>query len=270
MVLIASVAALQVAVALRLEEAFFVAVVLGWASTLVLSLRDPVGTPRRLHAAVGALVLATACVLAVIGHLHDEPMRRIDRLLPLTAGFGIALLTTPARELRRHARKAVLLAIPIVTPFPYTLASAALPVPAVAASAAGLLHVVGFPVRREGSLLHVPNATVEVIEDCCGLGLTSELLALAIVVMCVFPTTRVQKVLLAAASIAAGFAGTAIRLASHSVAASTGPDRWDFWHRPGLGSHLFPIITVLLACGAWWLVIAWRRRPDPLPHERES
>lgn len=103
---------------------------------------------------------------------------------------------------------------------------------------------------------------------CSGLELTTQLLALVVLISCLFRINWRQGVCLVATAVAAGFTVNAARIAFLGVIASRAPHRWEFWERPGPGSHLFPLAATALAGLGWWAVV--RARSGPAPAARAS
>lgn len=256
-------AALQIGFAARLANApsYLDAVVLAWAGALWLIHHRrprPPGRPHLLERALGAGLFVAACGLTILNRHRYHP---VHRLMSLAAGGGLIVMAEGVGGLRQRLRECTVLGLTLIDPLPGGLQRAIMPDRQTAATAAAILEAVGFPVERSGTLLFVPGATLEVLDICSGLESIAQLLALAVLVVCVFKTTWLDRVLLAAVAVFAGFSVNATRVAVLAVIASRAPDRWAFWERPGAGSHAFPLLATALAGVLWWLVL--RRRAAP-------
>jgi len=255
-------AALQLGFALQWNLADHAgALLIGWSAALCLlyvRFRGAEFTSGTIERFAGAALVLSACGSAILGR---QAYRPVDRLLPLVAGLGIALMASGWRRLTSYGREGALLALPVLDPLPAVVVRLVLPLRPTAAVAEALLHAVRFPVEREGTLLRVADTTVEVQDACSGLGSIAQLLALAVLTMCLFRTTTLQKALLVASAIVVGFAVNATRVAFLVIVATRGAAAWDFWERPGPGSNLFPLVATAAAASCWWVILRARRGP---------
>jgi exosortase/archaeosortase family protein len=231
---------------------------MGWAGTLFLSWsRHLECSTRAWERALGLALLGFACGAAFLAR---DAYRPAHRLLPLAAGVGFLVVSSGIRGLLRRGRELALLGLPLVDPLPWFVRARIEPVRATAAAAGAMLKAIGVSVQRQGAVLDVPGARLEVLGICSGLEVITQLLALVVLVSCLFPTSWRQRAWLAASAVAAGFTVNAARVALLGVIASRAPQRWEFWERPGPGSHLFPLAATALAGLGWWLVLRARRR----------
>jgi exosortase/archaeosortase family protein len=259
--LAAIAASLQVALATReglTTSATVIAVV--WGAVLLIEYRGMARSAPQssvLERTGGAALTIFAIAVAAAG--HTAVRLHVHRLLPVIAGTGVAILFRGIRDLRSRRAEAVLLAVPAVIPLPAAVWNAVVPMRATAATAAFLAGFV-VPVTRDGTLLHVPRATLEVIDSCSGMEIMSQLLVLSIVIACLFRCSNGQKVLLVLSAIASGFFGNASRVAFEALIASLAPEQWAFWEHPGPGSQLYPVIITAVAGVCWIIVMRWPRR----------
>jgi exosortase len=255
-------AALQIGVALHLDAPEYLgALVVGWGGALYLLSRD---LPRAampstpFEVVLGAAWLLVTCAVTIAGWHRYHP---VDRSLPIAAGLGIGTAFFGLRGLRQHVRVGALLSVSFLDPLPWAVRRVIMPSLETAATAETLLRVVGFPVTRQGTFLHAPGATVEVMGVCSGLESITQLLVLVVLIVCLLRPTFRQSVLLATVAIVVGFLVNSARVAFLTFIASRAPYYWGFWERPGLGSNLFPVVATTLACSAWWLVLRAREMP---------
>jgi len=163
---------------------------------------------------------------------------------------------------RRHMRELLLLALPLVNPFPKPLRQ---PFEPIIVSwtiewALAINRTLGHAMTREGDVLRTAaGRTLDVLVGCSGLVAISRLLVLAALVVALFPTTAWQKVGLLATSYVLGFVPNAARIAWLASDVTLSDDaKFDYWHE-GPGATIFAIVSTAAAGLVWWLML---RRPS--------
>lgn len=256
--LVAAVALLQVTIGLRWEGApdHQAALLLGWSGALWLTFesRSLLEGPRAIRVPrgeqlLGAALVAVACALCVTGW---EAYRPLNRVLPLWAGLGLALLASGARGLPRHARMLAVLCATLVSPLPTGLRARLMFLEPLAAAAEVLVRLTGTPVGREANVLFVPGATVSVLEVCSGMLLMGQQLVLALVLLCLFRTTLREKVGVVLTGVAVGHAVNVVRIALLTLVAAHLPTDYALWDGEGPRAKVFPVVSALLALLAWY------------------
>jgi exosortase len=155
-------------------------IVVPLAAALVWSRRGELSRKRVAPSAAGLLIAAAALALLILGTLGAELFLTRISLLAFAAGAIVFLFGWG------HLR---LLA------FPFILLMLTIPIPAIvitrltlslqlwaSSMAETLLSALGIPVLREGNVLVLPNATLQVAEACSGIRSMTALLTLALVV----------------------------------------------------------------------------------------
>jgi cyanoexosortase A len=258
----------QAAIASRWHDSYFGVVVVAWAFAIALvrARRSAVQLDaRHWERGVGLLVFA-ASITAML--MTRERYSTVHRVLPLSTGIGLAILASGVRRLPGFTRELALLAVPLVHPLPVPLYRLFEHLPQTATLSTFYLQTVGFSVERFGTILLVPGAVVEVGDGCGGIDTTSLLLALAVVVACVFRTTVLQAALLAGSAVLIAFAGNAARVACLAVIASRAPDLYEVFDGRGAGAPVFTVLIAGVALAVWWAVLRSRagvRCSDPAP-----
>lgn len=132
--------------------------------------------------APGFLIIVLALALFVAGHVGAEFFSKRVSLVILI--YGIILFLN-GRQLAR------ILTLPIVTlffaiPLPYVLYnSIAFPLKLIATRIAVWgLGLMGLPVFREGNIISLPHATLEVVDACSGIRSLMTLITLAFLLAC--------------------------------------------------------------------------------------
>jgi cyanoexosortase A len=212
-----------------------------WAAiaALVWSKRDRlVLQSNRLSALVGTLLLSIVLIRSVTIAGYDPVLR----VIPFLSGLGIALLASGGKQLRQYGRELLILCF--LVPSPGALAFVIDISVQTAQFATYLLWHLGFTVARQGTYINLPQGSIDVYPGCSGIESMFHLLGLSILFALVFPTTRVQKVLLPIVAIAIGFIVNGIRVALMAfLAAYSTPESLDYWHI-GQGSLIFSMISV--------------------------
>jgi exosortase/archaeosortase family protein len=202
--------------------------------------------------AVGAGLWVAATGLALVGWTH---YRHVDRVLPFAAGLGLVLAAGGAARIREHARALVLLGLPLILPWPSPLRADDSAMRAAAAAAEVILRIGSFPVERQGLLLVTPEATLEVFDGCAGYGAFAQVLALAVLALCLFPAGPFQRALVLLSAVPIGFAVNAGRVAFLTVVASRAPDEFAYYDGYGTGSLIFSAAASGAAGLVWWLLL---------------
>ncbi len=236
---------------------FWMATVLGWAAALQLARADVARDstwPARL--------LGAALVVAGLLELLPLQYRAAHRLAPLCAGLGVALLGGPGFA-RAQARALATLLWPLLLPPPVFLRERLLDFSAGTAAAAALgLRASGFAVVRDGTRLLLPASELIVLPGCSGLSQILALLALALLALALFPTSRLQKAWVLGSAVLVGFASNAARIAALSVLADQGQiDRFQQLHEGSTG-QLCTVASAALALALWWPLLL--KAPAPL------
>jgi exosortase len=196
----------------------------------------------------GLLVAAWALLLLVVGRLGAEMyLTRIS--LPLFLSGAVVFLLG-WRQLRVLLLPLVLLLVAI--PLPAVIVTeVSVPLQFIASAAAErMLNAAAVPVLRDGNVLVLPNATLQVAEACSGIRSLATLVALSILMARGMTTAMWSRVLVVVASIPAAVAVNALRVAI--TAAGT------YWYGPiarqgatheAVGFLMFMIAFAIV--GAW-------------------
>ncbi len=253
-------ASLQIAIASRWpgRSEHLTALALGWGGALWLTWidRDPRayrGSPP-LERVLGGAILAATWLATLAGR---GGYALVNRFLPVLAGLGLLLMAAGVHRLWVHRGQLLLLSLTLLYPLPYAIQRALMPTELTAATAAGLVRVLGVPVRRAGTTLVFPHATLRVLDLCSGINLMTQMIMLAVVVLCFFPTSPRRAAMVLCIALAAGFAVNAARIALLGVVVSRAPTDFDYWEQYVAGSVLFPVLATALA-GLLWKVVLRR------------
>jgi cyanoexosortase A len=200
--------------------------------------------------AIGSVVVVAALFALVPAY------RAVDRLVPLLAGLGLVLVASGPRGWLHRRAELLLLALPVINPIPLAILEAIGPTKVTTWCAMIIDRVLGHPITADGSVLQMPNGTLDVVSGCSGLTSISRLCVLAILIVALFPTSARQRVLLFASAFVVGFFANAARVALIAAAMSRGEEaRYDFWH-DGIGATIFSIVSTAVAGIAWWVALA--------------
>ena len=251
------VAGVHAALALRTGAlSYEIPVAIGWTGVLlVYSERARNQQPSRASLFLGSLLAAAALGLAA---LWSGDYRAPLRLTPLLLGVGFLLARHGTAFLRGSARELLLLSLPVAVPPPSGLRPFLEPQTATIHATAALLGLIGHPASIDGELLSVQGGAIRVISACSGINAMSQLAALALLVVCLFETTRLRKLAVFASAIAAGFFANCGRLALLAIISQRDHQAFELWHGT-TGELRFTCLGLALASLAWWLLL--RQRP---------
>jgi exosortase len=164
---------------------------------------------------LGLLVVGFGLVLYVLGTLGAEVFVLRVSIPFVLAGVTLALWGAAHVRALAWAFGLVLLAIPLPG---VVVTSVTMPLQLVASQVAeGLLAASQIPVAREGNLLFLDNATLEVAEACSGLRSATSLLSVAAVCAALFRLTPPRAGLLLAVALPVAIVGNGVRVAATGV-----------------------------------------------------
>jgi exosortase len=257
------VAGVHAALAFRTGAlSYEIPVAIAWTGVLlVYADRARTARPSRASLCLGALLAAAGLGLAL---LWSGDYRSPVRLTPLALGAGFLLSRHGFAFLRKSGRELLLLALPIAVPPPIPLRPFLEPQTATLHAAAALLRLLGHPAAIAGDVLSVPGGAIRVVSACSGINAMSQLAALALMVVCLFETTRWQKVAVFASALAAGFVANCGRLALLALVSQRDHAAFELWHGT-TGELRFTGLGLAMAALAWWLLLRPRHLQDTQP-----
>ncbi|GAB4475883.1 MAG: hypothetical protein OHK0037_37330 [Elainellaceae cyanobacterium] len=222
----------------------------------------------RFHSSILASVIGAVLIAFVLLRSLAAPGEAFLLLAPLTAGLGLALMSSGFKGLGQYRQELLLLfclgAPKIFIPplFDPTLWTAKL--------STALLWYGGFEVVRDGVNIHLPTGSVEVYPGCSGIEGITYLLSLAGLFVVMFPLSWLRRglAILLAVLIAFGVNGVRVSLMAYLVASSR-PEAFEYWHE-GTGSLIFSMIAVLIFGGACWLLLRWQEAAEQWDSQAES
>jgi exosortase len=165
----------------------------------------------------GLAVVAVSLIVLILGTLGAELFLARASLLTFIAGAILFLFG------RTHLRLVL---------FPLVLVALTIPIPAIiitrltlslqfcaSAMAEAILWAVHIPVLREGNVLVLPNATLQVAEACSGIRSMTALVTLALLVARFSATRTRTRVLLIASAIPIAIIVNGLRVAAAAIGA---------------------------------------------------
>ena len=207
--------------------------------------RDALRASPRTPRAIGYAIVLTGLGLLALGTLGVEQF--VTRVAILFVLAGSIVFLAGWRHLRIVALPMALLAL--VIPLPAIVSNQiTLPLQFVASAAAErVLSVANIPVLREGNVLVLPNATLQVAEACSGIRSLFALITVALIVAWTFERRSTMRALIVLSAIPVAVITNAGRVAATAMAAywwgsdiATGP-----LHEFG-GWVLFVVSTLLM------------------------
>ena len=194
-------------------------------------------TSGRLASGLGTTILVVVLLKST------SPTLNYLYLFPLLSALGLALLASGFRGLNQYYRELFSLfffSVPRIVVSPLVDLS-----PLTAKFATFLLWYLGFDVSRYGVNIILPGGAVSVYSGCSGLATILELLALAVLLLVLFPTRRSHLTLVPLGAVFLGFFVNGIRVVVMAIASAANEEAFDYWHT-GDGSLIFALIAQLL------------------------
>lgn len=217
--------------------------VLFWIAvgSLVWSKRDSLVLNSDVFSSFCGILLITVVLLKSLSLSGLDPFLRIS---PCLSALSIALLASGFKGLKQYWRELMILCF--IAPSPGAL-SLLLDISLFTAQfATALLWYLGFNVARQGVFLFLPSGSVEVYSGCSGIESMLQLLGLALVFLMMFPTNRIEKLIVPVVALLIAFVVNGVRVALLATLASPSTKlAFEYWHK-GDGSLLFSILAVLI------------------------
>lgn len=195
---------------------------------------------------VGLLVILLGLALLFLGNAGASLSLMRVSMIVLIAG----LVCYHGGWQRLQATTFPLVFLLFMMPWPTVLLHAlTLPMQFFAAGlATSLLQLCDLPVYREGNVIFLPHATLEVVEACSGLRSVVSLLACAVVLAYMTQRQASKRLLLAASAIPLAIIANALRIWGTGVLAHLyGAQAADGFYHTFAGWLVFVIAWVLLA-----------------------
>lgn len=203
--------------------------------------------PLRLRQSHGIQMLGIA-FLALLG-LKSLPITATEsafvRLFPLLALAGWSLLIRQGQNVDRWKSWALVVALSVPPRALPLVLETVLDRPirvATAAAAAFGLHVLGFDVVQQGSLIQIPSGTVDVEFACTGAALLGLLWQVSVLLAVVTSGAKLGRLMRWSVAIAALLSTVRVAI----MAATVGNDAlFQFWHGSS-GGQLFTLIALAI------------------------
>lgn len=171
------------------------------------------------------------------------------RLLPGLIALSLGLLTNGWR-LQQFWRELLLL-FPLILPKGLILhhleAAIGLPIRILTAQFSGFaLHYLGFTVLRQGTVIELPNGTIDILFGCTGIPLLILLLQLAILLITLFSVSPDQYIRILVATVIIAFVISSLRIMLLAIVVADASS-FDYWHDSG--AQVFSTVAIILLGG---------------------
>jgi exosortase len=235
-------------------------IVLPLALGLVWHRRRELAEAPTAPSALGLGIVVGSLLLLILGTLGAELFLTRASLLAFVAGTIVFLFGW------RHLR---------LVGFPFLLLALTIPIPSIvisrltlslqfwaSAMAEGILGLFRIPVLREGNVLVLPNATLQVAEACSGIRSITALLTLALVVARFGSTRWAARALIVAAAIPIAVVVNGLRVAAAAVGA-----RW--FGAAAVEGAVHEALGWVMFLVAFGMMALWARMVNAAVHERD-
>ncbi|MEN8443793.1 MAG: cyanoexosortase A [Cyanobacteria bacterium J06555_13] len=203
--------------------------------------------------AIGATLLALILIKSAFMQGYDPFLR----VYPFLSVLGLGLLASGALGVRQFWQELGIFAFLI--PPPSLLEKVVDTTMATAKFSTALLWYGGFDVVRDGPFILIPNGGVEVYSGCSGVDTIFHMLGLSVIFLAMFPTSRLQKVIIPVIAVVLAFIVNGARV---SVMAMLSEPKnkvaFEYWHT-GDGSLLFSMFAVVLLCVCCFFILESNR-----------
>lgn len=228
----------------------------GCVAVLIWERKDDLRLESGLFSSLaGVLVIALVMLKSATVSGYDIFLR----VAPLMSAVGIGLLASGARGIKQYWQEMLMLGF-IAIP-PGLVLRVVDTAPATAKFSGFLLWYLGADVTREGIYLILPEGSIEVASGCNGLNLILQLLGLSMLVLLMFPTKKIHKVIVPVVGAIVAFVVNAARVALLAVIVASGNHQaFVYWHH-GDGSLIFSTIAVAIFGAFCWFAIL-REEPN--------
>lgn len=220
------------------------------------SRRDRLRDHSAPSSGVGLAVLGIALALAAVGHTWQSVVAHV--MAVVVAATGLALCLRGFEWTRQAAAPLAFLGFMVPLPREF-VAVITLPLQHfIARLASGLLHVLSIPVSREGLLLDLPAASLQVDEGCNGLRFLMVLLIVTTAFGVMHLSTRGRMIVIAAAVPVAVLANVG-RVTAIAVAVTVvGPEAGTGIYHDTIGRAIWALaMASILGFG---VVLGWNER----------
>jgi cyanoexosortase A len=168
------------------------------------------------------------------------------RLLPFMSALSLAIIASGGKGLKQYWQELMLfivLAVPLerlIDPINQFSGVTTL----IAKFSTFLLWYVGFEVARQGDTIIMPLRSTWVGPNCSGVLTMMWMVQLAILFLVMFPTTRIQKILVPIMAVLIVLLVNGIRTAIMAVLAARDYQAFEYWHSDN--AQIFSTIPILL------------------------
>ncbi|MEM9220396.1 MAG: cyanoexosortase A [Cyanobacteria bacterium P01_F01_bin.150] len=173
---------------------------------------------------------------------------------PFIAMLGIALLSAGLQCFRQYRSELLLM---FFLGVPRALLWSTLDLRETTAKfSTMLLNLSRFDAIRENQFIHLPNGSVEVIQDCSGLNGILYLIAMSVLFLIMLPIKGWKRYFVPLVGIGIAFLSNGARVAFLAVAAaSPDPKVFEFWH----GTSMFSLGALGVFCAVYFIFLQQER-----------
>jgi cyanoexosortase A len=210
-----------------------------------------------LASLLGVLLIAGVLLRSLFLRVPNDILMEVS---PVLTAVGLGLAASGFKGLKHYWREILLIGVSVVPRVVVeTALSQVVSVNLIAAKFANfLLWYLSFDVSRQGVNIILPTGIVEVNSACSGLDSMLLLLRLSVLVLVMWPTRLVHKLLIPTMAVLLAFLVNGIRIVLMAIlVAFSNHETFEYWHEGG-GSQIFSVI--LMALFGWFCHSLLRQR----------
>lgn len=205
--------------------------------------------PSRLMQGLGVFFL-----LLILGIHYGGIVSINPYTLPLLFGCSFALIAISVKKLKKYYTEFGLLCLlslpvePLVNPLNNFLGISQ----GMAKFSTFLLWYVGFNVSNQSDYIILPERATWIDPNCTGVATLLWMLQLALLFLALYPTSRLQKIIVPLVALSLVVIVNGIRLAFLAIFAAHHPTLFEYWHSDN--AQIFSTIPIVLfAWFGYWL-----------------
>ncbi len=203
---------------------------------------------------IGLFLILWMVLRHILGQYNLSKVDVLYGCFPIITCIGILLITSGFRRLINYKNELLIAAL-ISLPYA-SLYNILKPVINFDAKLLNfMLHYLGFQTTRQGTVISLPNGSVEVMASCSSVGPILSMLPFLVVLLSIYPTSKSQTIFIHLSSIASIVLINCIRLSLLAILLNRGDiDSFNYWHTGG-GAGIFSNLIVFLIGGISYKIL---------------
>ena len=229
---------------------------LGWGSIVFLLWKK--GNRLKFRSNIFSTLFGISLIFwMLVRHILSQFQSSVDILanfFPIVTVIGVLLVAFGVNQLANYSSE-ISIATIISLPFAsiYLLLKPFVHIDAQLLNF--MLHYMGFESVRQGTIIRMPNGSVEVMASCSSISPILTMLPFVVVLLSIYPASRSKQIFVYMSTVISVIFINSIRLSLLAIFVSNGnTDSFDYWHTGG-GAGIFSNIIVFFIAGISYKVL---------------